>query len=248
MSAFKDHFSANPAGYADFRPRYPEALFDWLAGQCAACDTAWDCATGSGQAAVALAGHFQRVIASDASAAQIEHAEAHPGVEYRVARAEASGLPDASVDLLSVAQAAHWFDLDAFYDEARRVLKPGGVIALWGYEKLRLEPALASVVGRFYHDELDSFWPPERALVESGYRDLAFPFARIDPPGFAMRTDWTLDQLVGYFGTWSAVKNYRQTRGMDPLPAVRAALGALWGSPDTRKNIQWPLFLRVGRI
>jgi SAM-dependent methyltransferase len=248
MSTFKDHFSTNPAGYADFRPGYPEALFDWLAGQCAGHDLAWDCATGSGQAAVALAGRFKRVIGSDASAAQIDHAQAHPGVDYRVAPAESSGLPAASVDLLGVAQAAHWFDLDAFYGEARRVVKPGGVIALWGYEKLRLEPALASVVGRFYHAELDGFWPPERALVESGYRDLAFPFAAIDPPDFAMSTDWSLDQLIGYFGTWSAVKNYRLARGTDPLPAVRAALEALWGSPDTRKNIQWPLFLRVGRI
>ncbi|MBK6742466.1 MAG: class I SAM-dependent methyltransferase [Hydrogenophilales bacterium] len=248
MSTFKDHFSANPAGYADYRPRYPEALFDWLAEQCAGHNLAWDCATGSGQAAVALAGRFERVIASDASATQIEHAEAHPGVDYRVALAEACGLPAASVDLLTVAQAAHWFDLDAFYGEARRVLKPGGVLALWGYEKLRLEPALASVVGRLYHDELDGFWPPERALVESGYRDLAFPFVAIDTPEFAMTTDWSLDQLIGYFGTWSAVKNYRQARGTDPLPAVRAVLEPLWGSPDTRKNIQWPLFLRVGRI
>lgn len=248
MSRFKDHFSANPAGYAGFRPHYPETLFDWLAGQCPGHEIAWDCATGSGQAAVALAAHFQRVIGSDASAAQIAHAQAHPGVVYRVAPAEASGLPAASIDLLSVAQAAHWFNLDAFYAEARRVLKPGGLIALWGYEKLRLEPALARIVGDFYDNELGDFWPPERALVESGYRDLAFPFATIDPPEFAMTTDWSLDQLIGYFGTWSAVKNYRQERTIDPLPAVRAALEPLWGSPDTRKNIQWPLFLRVGRI
>lgn len=248
MSGFKDHFSANPAGYAGFRPRYPAALFAWLAGQCTGHDSVWDCATGSGQAAVALAKHFKHVVATDASAAQIEHAQAHPNVEYRVASAEASGLPDASADLVTVAQAAHWFDLDAFYAEVRRVLRPGGLIALWGYEKLRLEPALASVVGHFYHDELDGFWPPERALVESGYRDLAFPCAEIAPPEFAMNTDWTLDQLIGYFGTWSAVKNYRQTRGVDPLPGVRAALEPLWGSPDTPKAIQWPLFLRVGRL
>jgi len=248
MSGFKDHFSANPAGYADYRPRYPQALFDWLAGQCAGHDTAWDCATGSGQAAVALAGHFRRVIATDASAAQIGHAQAHAGVEYRVAPAEASGLADAGIDLVSVAQAAHWFDLDAFHAEARRVLKPGGLVALWGYEKLRLEPALAQVVGHFYHDTLDDFWPPERALVEAGYRTLAFPFTEIAAPAFAMTTDWTLDQLLGYFGTWSAVKNYRHARGSDPLPALRAELETLWGSPDRPKNIQWPLFLRVGRV
>lgn len=248
MSGFKDHFSANSAGYADYRPRYPETLFDWLAGQCATPDTAWDCATGSGQAAVALASRFRRVIASDASAAQIEHAQAHAGVEYRVAPAEASGLPDASIDIVTVAQAAHWFDLEAFYAEARRALKPGGLIALWGYEKLRLAPELARVVGHFYHGVLDGYWPPERALVESGYRDLAFPFAEIAPPEFAMRADWTLDRLIGYFGTWSAVKNYRQALGTDPLPALRDELEPLWGSPDRPKNIQWPLFLRVGRV
>jgi ubiquinone/menaquinone biosynthesis C-methylase UbiE len=248
MSGFKDHFSANSAGYAGYRPRYPEALFDWLAGQCAARDAAWDCATGSGQAAVALAGRFRRVIATDASAAQIEHAQAHAGVEYRVAPAEASGLPDAGVDLVTVAQAAHWFDLDAFHAEVRRVLKPGGLVALWGYEKLRLETDLARVVGHFYHGVLDGYWPPERALVESGYRDLAFPFAEIAPPEFAMSADWTLDQLIGYFGTWSAVKNYRQALGADPLPALRGELEPLWGSPDRPKNIQWPLFLRIGRV
>jgi ubiquinone/menaquinone biosynthesis C-methylase UbiE len=248
MSAFKDHFSANSAGYADFRPRYPEALFDWLARQCAGHDHAWDCATGSGQAAVALAKRFARVTATDASPEQIGHAQAQPGVEYRVAPAEASGLPDACVDLLTVAQAAHWFDLDAFYVEARRVLKPGGLLALWGYEKLRLEPEPSRIVGHFYHGELDGFWPPERALVESGYRDLEFPFAAIEPPDFTMSADWSLDQLMGYFGTWSAVKNYRLARGMDPLPALRSRLESVWGSPDTRKNIQWPLFLRVGRV
>ncbi len=249
MVEFKDHFSQTAAGYAMHRPRYPAALFAFLAGQCREHELAWDCATGSGQAAVSLAGHFRRVIGTDASAAQIEHAQAHPGVEYRVASAAASGLRTASIDLLTVAQAVHWFEIDAFYGEARRVLKPGGLVALWGYGALRLPPGpAADIVDHFYHIGLDGFWPAERRLVEDGYRDLAFPFEeRLAANEFAMAENWTLDQLIGYFATWSAVKNYRQTHGADPLPAVRAALEKVWGSPGTRKAIKWPLFLRLGR-
>lgn len=248
MSGFKDHFSGNSGDYAAYRPSYPAALFDFLAGQVAGHDLAWDCATGSGQAALGLAPYFQDVVATDASADQIAQARPHAGVSYRVAPAQASGLASASVDLVSVAQAVHWFDLDAFHAEARRVLKPGGVLALWCYERLTIAPALDAVIGAFYADTLGPFWPDERRHVETGYRDLAFPYTELPAPALAMQAAWTLDQLLGYLATWSAVKAYRARLGRDPLPALRESLAPLWVSHDAAKNIKWPLSVRLGRV
>ena len=247
LATFKDHFSVSAAGYAAHRPNYPEALFDWLAQQVSNHNVAWDCATGSGQAARGLTCHFDQVIATDASAAQIANAQAVDRVDFRVAQAEASGLPDGFCDLVTVAQAAHWFDLPRFYAEVRRVLKPGGLLALWGYEHLVLPPELSAEINRFYHEVLAGYWPPERHHVETGYRELPFPFDELGTPDIAMTATWNLDQLLGYLATWSAVKNYRQTLGVDPIPALRERLLSAWGSPDTRKNIQWPLFMRLGR-
>jgi len=181
LSAFKDHFSSASDRYAAFRPDYPAALYAWLAGLSTARDTAWDCATGSGQAALGLAPHFRRVVASDASAEQIRHAGPHPGIEYRVAPAEASGLADRSVDLVTVAQAAHWFDLPRFYAEVARVLKPGGVLALWGYGRMVLPGDMDAPFRRFYGETVGPYWPPERALIDDAYRSLDFPFAEIQP-------------------------------------------------------------------
>lgn len=248
MSGFKDHFSQTAAGYATHRPTYPAALFDWLAARAPNRDTAWDCATGSGQAARGLAPHFRQVIATDASAEQIGHAKPHDRVEYRVAAAEASGLAEAGVDLVTVAQAAHWFDLPRFYAEARRVLRPDGRIALWGYERLLVEPAIDAVVEDFYEGVLGRYWPPERHHVQTAYRELDFPFAGEETADFAMTADWDLEALIGYFSTWSAVKNYRQAEDRDPLPDLRERLAVVWGSPGTRKAIKWPLFLRLGRV
>jgi len=248
MAQFKDHFSTRSPGYAAFRPGYPAELFAHLAGLTPGHDLAWDCATGSGQAAWGLAAHYARVWATDASGAQIEAAVPHAGVEYRVAPAEASGLPDHSADLVAVAQAAHWFDLPAFYAEVRRVLKPGGLLALWCYERLSIEPALDVLVEDFYAGLLDPYWPPERRLVESGYRDLDFPFAELPAPAIPMTATWTLDQLLGYFSTWSALKAYQKATGTDPLPALRERLAAAWISLDQAKTIKWPLSLRLGRL
>lgn len=248
MTGFKDHFSANAGGYAAHRPSYPAELFAWLAERCPRRDLAWDCATGNGQAALGLATHFRRVTASDASAEQIANARPHPRVTYRVAPAEASGLDTASVDLVSVAQAAHWFDLPAFYAEVRRLLRPGGAIALWGYERLELEPEVSRLVGHFYHRDLAGFWPPERHHVETAYRELPFPFAAQSAERFFMQASWNLRDLLGYLSTWSAVKHYRQARGEDPIPALGERLAEAWGSPDSRKDIKWPVFLRLGRV
>ena len=208
---------------------------------------AWDTATGSGQAAAGLAPYFERVIATDFSASQIEKAEPVPGVEYRVATAEDSGLDDGSVDLLTIAQALHWLELGSFYSEVRRVLAHGGVVAAWCYNLLDVDPRVNAVVGRYYSQIVGSYWPPERRLLEAGYRTIPFPFHEVSPPRLEMECDWRLDQLVGYLGTWSATTRYRQAHKRDPLIGVADDLEAAWGDPDTPRRVRWPLFLRVGR-
>lgn len=248
MSEFKDHFSSASDRYAAYRPDYPAALFAWLAGLRAERDLAWDCATGSGQAALGLVQHFRRVVATDASAEQIRHAAPHPLIDYRVAPAEASGLVDRSVDLVCVAQAAHWFDLPRFYAEAARSLKPGGMIAVWGYGRMVLPGEMDALFQRFYAETVGPYWPPERALIDDGYRSLDFPFAEIEAPAFSIEVEWTLPRLLDYLSTWSAVKRYQAARGCDPLPALLAELRSLWGDPGAARALQWPLFLRAGRV
>ncbi len=247
MSGFKGHFSSASGRYAAYRPDYPAALFAWLADQCAERALAWDCATGSGQAALGLAPHFCRVVATDASAEQIRHAGPHPLVDYRVAPAEASGLADCSVDLVTVAQAAHWFDLPRFYAEVARVLKPGGIVALWGYGRMVLPGEMDAQLQRFYAETVGPHWPPERALIDDAYRSLDFPFAEIGAPAFAIEVEWALPRLMAYLSTWSAVKRYQAAHGNDPLPALMTELESGWGHPDAARKLQWPLFLRVGR-
>ncbi|MBL8504268.1 MAG: class I SAM-dependent methyltransferase [Rhodocyclaceae bacterium] len=245
---FKDHFSAQAGDYARYRPDYPPALFEWLAGIAPSQDIAWDCGTGSGQSAVALAAHFSRVIATDPSQSQLDHAEAHPRVDYRCTPAEV-GLPEtASVDLITVAQAIHWFDLDRFYAEARRVLKPGGVIAVWTYTLLDVEAGIDELLTDFYKNVVGPYWPPERRMVDDRYRSLPFPFEPIEAPAFEIRTAWTRDDLLGYLGTWSATRAYIKARGEDPLEAFKRRLVPLWHEAERPKVLRWPLHLRAGRI
>jgi len=247
---FSDHFAAVASHYASHRPSYPDELFAWLAGQLLERRRAWDCATGSGQAALALAGYFDQVLATDASSAQIAAATPCPNVEYRVAAADASGLTAQSVDLVTVAQALHWFELGPFYAEVRRVLKPGGLLAVWTYGVFRLDGGnaeqLQALLDRFYWQTVGPYWPAERRHVENGYAELAFPFAELTVPPFAMSLDWTLDDLAGYLRSWSATSRYRELVGVDPVAALVEALTPLWGEGSRR--VSWPLSLKVGRL
>lgn len=246
---FADHFAAVSAEYAEFRPRYPAALFDWLAAHAPARTLAWDCACGTGQASTALAERFAQVIATDASRVQIDAAPAHPRVVYRVAPAQASGLADRSADLVTVAQALHWFDLEAFYAEVRRVLKPDGLLAVWTYGVHSTgEAAVDSPVRDFYAHTVGAYWPPERLHVENGYRDLPFPCTEIDAPAFAMTADWSLPQLLGYLRSWSATARYVREVGVDPVVELGERLATAWGAADSVRRVTWPLALRVGRI
>jgi len=243
---FKDHFSKQAADYAIFRPCYPQELFDYLGSIAPSRQLAWDCGTGSGQAAVGLALVFDRVIATDASEKQIANAEPHERVEYRVAPAENSRIESGTVDLIMVAQAVHWFDLDRFYAEARRVLKSDGVLAASAYNLLHIEAAIDGVVNRYYYEVVGSFWPPERKLVEQ-FDNLPFPFHEIDPPKFEMTAQWNLDHLVGYLRTWSSTQGFIAAKGSDPVKQVMDELRAAWGAPEQTRNVIWPLTLRIGR-
>ncbi|MCB9948720.1 MAG: methyltransferase domain-containing protein [Rhodospirillaceae bacterium] len=245
--AFKDNFSGVADGYRRYRPTYPEALFDWLATAAPRRDRAWDCGCGSGQASVLLAPHFARVDATDPSAAQIAKATPNERVHYAVAPAESSGLPDHAFDLITVAQAIHWFDIGAFYGEARRVGRPDGLLAVIGYGLLRVEPAIDALLDHLYVDVVGPYWPPERRHIDEGYRSIPFPFAALDAPDFTIEREWSADHLLGYLATWSAVSRYKTAHGADPLEGGPGeALRRAWG--DGLRPVRWPIFLKVGRV
>ncbi len=246
MVAFKDHFSKQAAGYAKFRPRYPQKLFDYLGSIAPSRQLAWDCGTGNGQAAVGLASVFDRVIATDASEKQIANAHSHEIIEYRVSPAENSGIGSETIDLIMVAQALHWFDLDRFYGEARRVLKPDGVLAASAYNLFHIEKAIDEVVNRYYYEVVGPFWPPERKLVEQ-LAELPFPFREIDAPKFEMTTHWDLDHLLGYLRTWSSTQRFIAAKGADPLEQITDDLHSTWGKPGQARSVTWPLTIRIGR-
>ncbi|HEX4629287.1 MAG TPA: class I SAM-dependent methyltransferase [Gemmatimonadales bacterium] len=247
---FKDHFSQVAVAYAAHRPTYPAALVDYLAGLAPARRLAWDAGCGSGQLAVLLADAFERVVATDASAEQIAQATAHPRVDYRRASAAASGLPAGVADLAAAAQAAHWFDLPAYYAEVRRVARPGAIVALVSYGVVAAGPDLDAVIGPFYRGVLAAYWPPERWHVNDGYRSLPFPFEELEAPAFEIRREWQLADLVGYIGTWSAVWALEQAAGPDRFATFRRALATAWGGGPaaTVRPVRWPLALRVGRV
>jgi SAM-dependent methyltransferase len=243
---FKDHFSKQAADYAKFRPSYPPELFDYLGSIAPSRQVAWDCGTGNGQAAIGLASVFDHVLATDASEKQITNAESHRRVNYRVAPAEHSTLDSSTVDLIMVAQALHWFDLNQFYAEARRVLKSNGVLVASAYNLLTIEPTIDKVVNRYYYEVVGPFWPPERKLVEQ-FADLPFPFQEIDPPKFEMIAHWNLDHLLGYLRTWSSTQRFISAKACDPLEQIIDELRAAWGDSQGRRKVIWPVIVRIGR-
>lgn len=243
---FKDHFSGHASDYAKFRPHYPRELFAYLASVTGERNYAWDCATGNGQAAVALGEFFRHVIATDASEKQIASATPHDRVTYRVATAEHSELEIGSIDLITVAQALHWFDRDMFFAEAKRVLKPNGLLAVWSYNLFEIAPEIDRLVETFYRKTVGPFWDFERSLVETGYRTIDFPFAESIPPDFRMQAEWSLDDVLGYLRTWSATKAFITAHGFDPVNDLVDQLHAAWGSKKMR-IVNWPLSVRVGR-
>ena len=256
---FKDLFSSNSKEYASSRPTYPRSLFEFLVGLVRYRNLAWDCATGNGQAAVFLSEHFEQVIASDASKEQIENAQPRDNIRYEVFPAEKTTLVDNSVDLITIAQALHWFDLDEFYKEVKRVLRKddnggdtngSGVIAAWAYGLHSISTEIDDITHLLYEDILGSYWPKERKIVENRYQDISFPFQEIDMPVFQIELDWTLSELIGYLYTWSSVQKFIKKNNSDPIKQIYDDLAAAWGDKNTwhkRRRVVWPIYIRVGR-
>jgi len=244
--AFKDYFSDHAAGYASYRPHYPAAMFSWLAGQCSRHHNAWDCATGSGQAAIALAPYFENIIATDASHAQLSQATPGDNIHYVCASAEQLPIADCSLDLITVAQAAHWFDRPRFYREVDRLLASSGVLALWCYGLFQITPEIDALILDYYQHTVGAYWPPERRHIEQAYQGIGFPYTERETPNYQMQVEWNLPQVMGYLATWSATRLFVNATGRDPLPTLEQLLTAAWGDPQQRRPFHWPIHLKVG--
>lgn len=247
MTRPADHFSRDARSYAEFRPRYSAPLFSWIAGLPAGRRVVWDVATGSGQAATMLTPHFDRVIASDMSIAQLRARLREPRVHYLAALGEASGLRGGRVDLVTVAQAYHWFDPTRFHREVSRVIAPRGALAVWCYGVMHISPDIDAALTRFYDGTVGPYWPAERRHVETGYRHFKIPIDEVAAPPMRIEADLTLPQLLGYLRTWSAVGGYIKARGSDPVAAFGRELGAKWGNPASARQVTWPISVRAGR-
>lgn len=242
------HFASQSDLYARFRPAYPDALYRYLRELAPGTHLAWDCATGTGQAALALAEHFDRVLATDASLEQLTQVTGTSRLLRALATAEAPPLADGSADLVTVAQAIHWFDFDKFYATVRRVLRPGGLLAAWTYHLPSIAPDIDRAFSDFYWQKLQPYFPPEMRYIEAGYHTLPFPEGEIEAPVFSTDTYWELADLVGFGATWSGTRRYVTDTGSDPLPELGDRLGKVWGEPETKRRVVWRLFLRVARL
>lgn len=244
----KDLFSQQSASYARYRPVYPPVLYDHIVSLTLQRTAAWDCATGNGQAALELTRYFDKVFATDISEKQLEQATPHEKITYFIAPADASGIPDNSIDLITVAQAYHWFDFEAFSWEVRRVARPGALIAVWGYSLIQSEHAdLHTLIHDFYRSKMGPYWDAERKYVDDAYTTVPFPYQELPAPAFRIAVNWTKEDLAGYFNTWSSVQHFLKAHGYNPVDALANTLPSIWPEAEARA-FYFPLFMRVGRI
>lgn len=246
--SFKNHFSKQAGLYVKYRPMYPDALYAYLATLVPAHNLAWDCGTGNGQAAIALTPFFDTIVATDPSAEQIQHCFPHEKISYRVEKAETSSLAEASADLITIANALHWVNSDAFYAEVRRVGKPGGILAAWAYALPQVSASADPLIRELHDEILGTYWLPENQLVANAYRDVPFPFEQISSPAFYCEKEFTLNDMVGYFNTWSATQRYIDANGINPVERWKHKLEHIWGDPEKAHRIVWKLILKVGRL
>ena len=250
MSNAVDHFSSNSREYSFSRPTYPDDLYRYLSDIAPNKDMAWDCATGNGQAAIGLCKYFKNVIASDASKGQLEHRFNRNNILYEMFPAEKADIQENSVDLITVAQAAHWFDLDRFYKEVTRISKSNGVLAIWSYGMHKIDNDIDKISEKLNvgGNVLGRYWPRETDYVKEDYKTIPFPFKEISSPKFEMTVNWNLDDLVCYMQTWSAVKRFSTEKKFNPLSLIMEELEIFWGERDKRKVVKWDINLRVGKI
>lgn len=242
----KDNFSGHAPDYARYRPTYPNTLFAFVYERLSHFDAAWDCGTGNGQVAAKLAERFDHVYATDLSANQLAQAPQRTNITYRMQRAEAASFDGQSLDLITVAQALHWFDFEVFYATVHRVLKPDGLLAVWGYTLLSVNDAVDTIVRHLHSDTLDNYWDPERAYVDARYQTIPFPFDEIAAPEFTQSLRWSFADLIGYLNTWSAVKHFIGSAGRNPVSALEADLQRAWGTAEWQ-TVHVPIFLRLGK-
>ncbi|GIV34495.1 MAG: methyltransferase [Chitinophagales bacterium] len=245
---FKDYFSTQSAGYAQFRPHYPRELYDFLFSHVPAKNVAWDVATGNGQVAIMLATQFNRIIATDASENQIKHAIVHPRITYLVSTAENSGIPDDYAELITVGQALHWLNLEPFFEEVKRVGRKGALFAAWGYRIHTISERIDIITRRFDEQLVGPYWPAERKLVDEGYANIRFPFPLINAPAFHLRWKWNMHELLGYLNTWSSTQRYIQDKGHNPVDLIEKDLLKAWGNPEEEREIVWPIFFKAGYL
>jgi SAM-dependent methyltransferase len=245
MTEFKDHFSNHAQEYARYRPLYPVELFEYLT-MLTEHGTAWDCATGNGQVAIALTPYFQQIQATDASESQLSNAFPHPKVTYSCALAERSHFPDHSIDLITVGQALHWFNFEAFYREVRRVGKRGGAIAVFSYGHLAPVSAAIDAVLQAFYQQIQPIWTPEIEYVVQEYQTIPFPFEEVTSPALKMTATWDVSQLLGYLRSWSATRHYLSQQGEGAIDEFERSLIDIWGIEQ--RTLEWKLFLRVGRF
>lgn len=241
----KDNFSVQSAAYAQFRPTYPQELYDFLFSLVLQQNTAWDCATGNGQVARILAKDFDQVFATDISENQLKHAVQKENISYLLQSSDKSTFPDATFDLITVAQAIHWFSFDDFYAEVKRTLKPAGIIAVFGYGVMRINAQVDPVIHKLYKGILGGYWDEERKYIDEGYLSIPFPFQEFSVPQLSIQTTWNFDQLIGYLNTWSALQHYKKANNSSPLTALMSELESAWGTGD--KEVNFPILLRVGK-
>lgn len=240
----KDRFSQHASQYAQFRPAYPDALYQFIFSQVKNFNSAWDAGTGNGQAAHVLAKRFKKVFATDISSAQLEHAPKVDNIIYSIS-AEEIDRPDSSIDLIAVAQAIHWFDMEKFFKCVARVGTPDAVLAVWGYGLLRVNLIIDSHINHFYKNVIGTYWDTERKLIDDHYQTISFPFQEIKTPLLSFSFRWTLSQLEGYLNTWSAVRKYIDTNQINPVNELIMQLKPHW---QNQLEVTFPLFLRIGHM
>jgi SAM-dependent methyltransferase len=243
----KDNFSIQSASYAAFRPSYPAELYNFLLPLITSKQTAWDCGTGNGQVAKVLSNYFTNVYASDISEQQINQAVKKSNIYYSINAAERTNFENNFFDLIVVAQAIHWFDFDAFYREVKRTLKPGGLLAVIGYGLLTINDEADKVIHQFYSETIGQYWDKERKYVDENYTTIPFPMNEIESPSFKIAFEWTLEELTGYLGTWSAVQHYLKAINSNPVDIVYPQLAGLFSSKQKIKG-HFPVLLRAGFI